>query len=207
MKKRYWLFLLLFFVLIVLDQGAKLLVSNFVTVEDNILLVSNTVHIHPILNDECVLQCSQMAEKTNVSLYFWLVLDTLKTTLGLALPFVLGVFGRKFFFGDKAVKNYPILTGMLVCFIMSGLICHIVGDFFWGGSLDFICISWDDTLQINGVLQNIVRHKSFDLKDFYVYIGKVLLVFRSILEILVYVQNKDIVTEKLKHPTKTNYHE
>ena len=206
MKKRFWLFLLFIFALIALDQGAKLLVSNFVTVEDNILLVSNTVHIHPIFNNECVLQCSQMAEKTNVSLYFWLVLDALKTTLGLALPFVLGILGRKFLFGNKTVKSYPILTGILVCFLISGLICHIVDDFFWGGALDFICISWDDTLQVNGILQNIVRHKSFDLKDFYVYIGMVLLVFRSILEILVYAQNKDIVTEKLKHHTKTNNH-
>lgn len=200
MKKRLgWCFILII-ILILLDQGSKLLISNYYTVKDGILLVSNTVHIHPILNDECVLQCAQTAEKTNIHLYVWLFLDALKTVLSFLIPIVVAILLRKFFFWDRSVKKYSLLTGIMICFMLSACLCHIIGDYVWGGALDFICVSWDDTLVISGVAQNIVRHKSFDLKDFYAYIVMILLWVRGILEMLVYMKNKEVMADRLRHP-------
>ena len=200
MKKYYGMLLGLVAVLILFDQGSKLIISNYYTVEDNILMVSNTVHIHPILNDRCVVQYLKLATETNIHLYFWLVSHALKTAVSLLLPVVLAIFARKFFFWDKKVKNYPMLLMAMMCFIIAGILCHVLDDFVWGGSFDFICISWDDSLDVNGVLHNIVRHKSFDIKDFYLYTGKILLIIRGMFELLVYIQNKDTVSDRMKHP-------
>ena len=177
-----------------------MLISNFYTVKDGILLVSNTVHIHPILNDECVLQLTKTAETTNVHLYIWLFLDAVKTAVSFLFPIVMAILLRKFFFWDKQVKKYSCFTGIMLCVLVSALLCHVVDDFVWGGSLDFICISWDDTLVINGVVQNIVRHKSFDLKDLYLYIVMILLWIRASLEVLIYVKNKEVIADRLRHP-------
>ena len=199
MKKRFAWYFIFIIILILLDQGTKLLISNFYIVKDGILLVSNTVHIHPIFNDECVFQCTKTAEKTNIHLYVWLFLDALKTAVSILLPIVMAILLRKFFFGDKHIKKYPCLTGIMLCVLLSAFLCHVIDDFVWGGALDFICISWDDTLMTNGVVQNIVRHNSFDLKDFYIYIGEILLCIRGILEVFVYMKNKDILDDRLRH--------
>lgn len=200
MKKRFIWYSILIIVLILLDQGTKLIISNFYTVKDGILLVSNTVHIHPILNDRCVLEYTQIAEKTSIPLFVWLFLDPLKAAVSFFVPIMIAMLFRKFFFWDKSVKKYSLLTGIMICFILSACLCHILGDFIGGGSLDFICFSWDDTIVINGVLQNIVRHKSFDLKDFYIYIGMILLCVRGIIELFIYMKNKDVIADRLRHP-------
>ena len=202
MKKLFGWYFLLIIILILLDQGTRLLISNFYTVKGGLLLVSNTVHIHPILNDECVLQCTKTAEKTNIHLHVWLFLDALKTAVSLFFPIVMAILLRKFFFWDKSIRKYLLLTGIMMCFLLSAFFCHVIDDFVWGGALDFICISWDDILVTNGVVQNIVRHKSFDLKDFYVYIGMILLWIRAIFEILVYVKNKDVIADRIVHPVQ-----
>ena len=200
MKKRLGWYFIFIIILILLDQGTKLLISDFYNAEDGILLVSNTVHIHPIFNDECVLQWTKTAEKTNIHLYVWLFLDALKTVLSFLFPIGMAILLRMFFFWDKSVRKYSLLTGIMLCVLLSAFLCHVIDDFVWGGALDFICISWDDIFETNGVVQNIVRHKSFDLKDFYICIGMILLWIRGIFEILVYVKNKDIVDDRLRHP-------
>ena len=124
MRKYFYWCLIFSVMLILLDQGSKLLISNCFEAKEEILLVSNTVHIHPILNDRCVLEYTQIAEKTSIPLFVWLFLDPLKAAVSFFVPIMIAMLFRKFFFWDKSVKKYSLLTGIMICFILSACLCH-----------------------------------------------------------------------------------
>ena len=208
--KKWMVILLLLVGLILLDQGSKIIISqNYTMDRDAYISITNTVHIHPYLNDEDAQAMMPLAEKLSLDVR---VLMAFQFVLYLILFVGVGLlvaFCLRFFFWDYHLKKYPRLTTAWLLFFAAAFLCSAFFDeLFWGGSLDFICFVKDIEISVGNHMHLAPRHRIMDLKDIYIFIGSAFLIVRSILfSISVSVSEKKgkqegIVSllEKCKHP-------
>lgn len=191
--------------LIALDQVSKLFVDIFFEVPENADLLTNTLHIHPRINDEGINSVLPISEALSVNIYVILILRAIIFSV-LFLVFVAALYGiHKFFFWDCNKKKYTVLNIAIFSLAAASEICSFyIDELFWGGSLDWICISWSGQKIVNGHYHPIAYHLTLDLKDIYVYIAILLLVVRLVLFIITYLksdpQERKGFKQKEKHP-------
>ena len=162
--KRYWIMFCIAVFLILLDQGTKLLISNFFVYDaEALLLVKGTPHIHPIVNAEDYDWFIAQAVAAGTGLLPWKLLK-IGGDLLRGVP-VLLVLWLSWKLSTMAELNphTRLISGMAV-FCGAGVVCSTLDRLFWQGTQDFICFAWGDVTELG---QAIVRHKSFDLKDLY----------------------------------------
>lgn len=164
-------------ILIVLDQGLKLIVHNTVASNDKLFTISNTIHIHPYLNDEDAQSMLPVAESKNMDVRVLLVLNSLwKDTIVLLIGLFICGWVWVIFWDLNMPKN-PLLLQWGLSLVFSGVICsNYVDEYFWGGSLDFICIAFDKQVSISDHYHTVPKHIIFDAKDIFIWIGLALLI-------------------------------
>lgn len=210
-RKHIFVALLLIIALIALDQGAKLAVDHFIGRDEALMQMTNTVHLHPYLNDEDSVAMQPIADESGVQVEVLLLLNSLKTTLSVTLAFLLAYAADRFIFWDIPRKSYPKLTLLLICLMISAIICSgYIDEFGWGGSLDFLCIARDtEVIRAVGDHTHTViapRHKIFDLKDLYIVaflpllIARCVLWYASLFKLLVNQEERTKLHLKFKHP-------
>ncbi len=136
---------------ILLDQGIKLYIYNYIF-EKKIEIIKNLIYFQPLFNRQ----------------YSW-INSLFGLGLGKALHIILGIavvgFMLYIFLYNYKKNKESNLIDFTFIFMMSGAFCSLIDKIFWDGSLDYI------------YLNNLF---TFDLKDIYIDISIILLVFVSI---------------------------
>lgn len=160
-----WKYLLLILLLILLDQGVKLAIDRFYTVDgDPMQTVS--VHLHPEVNGEDLLQAEARAEQTGLPLPFWMAVNIAGKGI-LALLAMFFICFAHVALKTANIRAYPRLVGFISGFTFAGTLCSILDDLLRGGSLDWFCVS--RVVHVNDQRHDIA-HFIFDLKDVYLLI-------------------------------------
>lgn len=147
-----------------------------------------------------------IAEKYSLPIKFLLIVKAVAFTVVTIVIFLTSSLVHRFFFWDCDKKNYSILNYAIICLIMSGLVCSLyIDELFWGGSLDWICLSWISMDKIGeDYSHRIMRHFVFDFKDIYFVCGMILFVARVSLFNMTYIKasafERKGFSAKIKHP-------
>lgn len=202
--------LLAVILLIAIDQGLKCLVHATVAGGEELLSVTNTLHIHPYLNDEDAVQMQPTADEKGMDVRLLLVLRSLpKDLFFYALLFL--IYGwLRFLFWDLSMPRLPLLTRGGLALFLSGTLCSgYIDEIFWGGSLDYICLALDRRVSAGDHYQTVPRHIIFDTKDIYLTVGIAFLILFA-LRIWVWAmricRDKDVskkIDQRILHPIKS----
>lgn len=213
--KKYIKFLIIIFSLIVIDQGSKLIVAHFFdgdivlrsnnTRDSEIMLTSDTFHIHPLINDSTRQELLQKASNSSLSIGFFIFIDIVRKII-LWTILILGIYVFSRLFTKLKMKRHPKITSSVICLPVAACLCNCMELILRGGSLDFMCITRKDTIWLVDHYHPVVRHQIWDIKDMYLVIGCVLLLLLVILVIIDYLKlSKDEKKEldiKLKNMIK-----
>ncbi len=165
MKKYIKYIILITALLVLLDQGTKLLVDNLYSFDKDPMQVADCIHLHPVINDSTLEKLMECAEKTSISVGVWLTIEIIGFVLGGA--FVCFVFYIIYcYLYDKKVKMSLYFLSTLLCIIIAQVICKVLDDVFRGGTLDWLCIS--KTTRFGGNYD--IFHYVFDLRDIYIFL-------------------------------------
>ena len=160
--KKVWKYLLLILLLILLDQGVKLAIDRFYRLDGDPMQAVG-VHLHPEVNGENLLQAEARAEQTGLPVPFWMAVNMFGKVFwaSLALFFVCFAYVA---LKTANIRAYPRLLGFISAFTFAGTLCSILDDLFWGGSLDWFCVS--RVVHVSDQRHDIA-HFILDLKDVY----------------------------------------
>lgn len=207
MKKRRILYCaIIILILIVLDQGTKLIVDNYFDVPENVMQISDTIHIHPKLNDIDMQKMLPLADKFSLNMRFLMLIKAALFTIIMVAGFFLCYGVQRFFFWDCQKKSYLGLNIAILCLAAAGIICSVyIDELCFGGSFDWICCTWVGVQPFhNDHYHAVSYHFTFDMKDIYLWIGMILFVVRVVLFLITYLQSTQEEQKgydrKLKHP-------
>ena len=158
--------------LFAIDQGIKMLISYFIG-ENQVIIIPDFFHIHPFFNN------ISLAERfINIKIPIIIML-----AVCIIAVFFIIFFYRFFIFVTKKWRKLLIsFTG----FFLTAILCSCFDQIFWGGSLDYICF---------------YGKYIYDLKDFYIDIGFVLIILLAIILLIEYFRNFN-KEERKKHTIK-----
>lgn len=139
-------------ILIVIDQVVKLLVEHYFRTAD-VVLFPGILFLRPVQNTNLNWIASMIEYKTPVLLMIFIEI----------FAFIINVLGYRYL-SYLWIQGKKLLNGMLI-FFTAGIMCSFVDVVFWGGSLDFL---------------RLFDWFTFDLKDVYLDIGFVFLLFFSV---------------------------
>ena len=171
MKKLRW-GILLILLLLMFDQGVKLVINQVYSFDGNPLQETG-VHLHPEINDKDAIWAAEQTERIGLSIPFWIAVNAVaKLFSSVFLLFAIGIFsvmkaaatGKR---GFRSVKYIAI-------FLSASTLAGVLGLLFWGGSLDWCCISVAS--HANGNPPHLT-HYIFDLKDLYFAVEMLLILF------------------------------
>ncbi len=178
-KKSLYLFLAAILLLVAIDQVAKLYIDNCFEIQEGILQVK-TPHIHPILNDESVINAVQQTETTNMPYWLIILCQIAKYIFVCAvamLPLIISAKAGK----AAGIQVSKFLKNAGLCLISAVCAIRIIGIIFWGGTLDFICFPKPTTTKAlhcadcgHIIEVPAILHRSFDFGDIYMMIGMIL---------------------------------
>lgn len=160
--KKAWKYLLLILLLLLLDQGMKLTMDRLYSADGDPMQTVG-VHLHPELNGENLLQAQARAEQTGLPTPFWIALNVAEKGI-LALFALFFVCFAYVAMKTANIRAYPRLAGFITVFTLAAALCGILDDLFWGGSLDWFCVS--RMVRVSDERHDIA-HFIFDLKDVY----------------------------------------
>lgn len=135
--------------LFLLDQITKIVIHMFLYQYD-ITLIHGVIRFKPVLNTKL----SWIAHFVPVLVNFWIIL----------LINIIGIFIliSAYLFHMQKANSGKTAAKVIMSFGLSGAVCSLIDKIAWGGSLDFI--------QIPNLF-------TFDLKDCYLSIMSILLIF------------------------------
>ena len=194
--------------LVLLDQGAKLLVSSLVEVNEAVLAVADRVHIHPVLHQDVREGLLPLSEATGIPVLVWSLGRALLLSLAFATMLLFLYWAHKFVFWDAQDRPRPLLSQPIVCLWSAGLLCScFIDQLFWGGSLDFICVATSRTViceQCHLPHEMPWHRLIFDLKDVYIWLALLLLWIRIIAWLIALLKydkaNSEALKPKFRHP-------
>ena len=194
--------------LVLLDQGTKLLVSSLVEVNEAVLAVAGRVHIHPQINDEVTRKLLPLSEATGIPVLVWSLGRTLLLSLAFVAMLLFLYWANKFVFWDAQDRPRPLLSQPVVCLWTAGLLCScFIDQLLWGGSLDFICVATTRTIVCEQchLPHEVPWHRLiFDLKDVYIWLALLLLWIRIIAWLIALLKydkaNGEALKQKFRHP-------
>ncbi len=154
--KRYVKYILIFIVLLVLaDQGAKLLMEQYSSITENV----GTVHLHPRVNTADLEKFTQMAEDGFLTVPVLFVLDMLKRILLTAVCCTAMYWISRGL--DSIGRPMYGIASAFITLMVSSTVCVGLDYILRQGSLDWFCIS--RALEAG----RKVMHITLDLKDLY----------------------------------------
>ncbi len=161
--KKWVKYVVIVLMLVALDQGGKLLVDKYFVPGEDLSKVFDTVHIHPVINDENITNMKAKSLETGKSVGYYLLLDTLER-IGLVGAMVAAVILILRVSEKRGLKSYPVLGKAIILLSIAVGVCGILDTVVWRGTLDFICVCWKS---VDSSGMEIIIHKSADIKDFY----------------------------------------
>lgn len=131
------------FICVVIDQGIKYMIRNYIPLKQHIKLLSNWLYLYPIVNTKGSWAASRFGLDIGINMYIIFNI--------IFIPII--IYAYKFY-----SYNYRENLFLNVSFILifSGAVCSLVDKMFFGGSLDY--------LLFNDIFVA-------DLKDFYITLG------------------------------------
>ncbi len=205
-KRKVLYFVCSILLLILLDQGTKQIVNHVFVFPENVMRIADTIHIHPILNDQNLQSLLPIAETLSVNVYFLLCIRAVMFSILFCVGVGMCYQIHSFFFWDCKKKSYVRLNTAILCLTVAGMLCSVYFDeLCFGGSLDWICCAWERVRQDYGTHSHaVVYHFTFDLKDIYLWLGMGLFVLRIVLFLITYLKSTEEEQKgydrKLKHP-------
>lgn len=131
---------LIILVLIIIEQGLKLLIRITGNMEASYELIHNWLYFNPVLNTLGSWGASRFGLTLGITAF--LIINII------AIPLVLQIYR---FYIKENTPSFWVSNAFILCF--SGIICSMIDKMFFGGSLDFI------------MLKNLFVA---DIKDFYI---------------------------------------
>lgn len=162
--RKAWKYLLLILLLILLDQGVKLAIDRFYTADGDPMQAVG-VHLHPEVNGENALRAETRAEQTGLPAPFWMAVNLFEKIF-LALLALFFVCVAYVAMRTANIRAYPRLAGLICAFTFAGVFCGILDDLFWGGSLDWFCVS--RVVHVSDQRHDLA-HFILDWKDVYLF--------------------------------------
>ena len=176
--KKAVIFLAILFLLVLADQSAKVLIDNYTEFNSQDLSqVKDTVHIHPLLNNQTQNKIISLSEKTGLSVALLKLINVLCHTGFNAIVFAALLFLNATL-KIANTKTHPLLFRFILMLLCVVPICRLCDEIFRGGTLDFICIS---RAIVNHHGKHQILHASFDLCDCYLFIFVLSLIVYAIL--------------------------
>lgn len=171
--KKIMIILCFVLVLCVVDQGAKIYVTdNFEILNEHLYQVADTIHIHHLINYSAPEEWVHRADTIGLSVSFWKWIDVFESALVSLAIFLFLSFIYKFtvFAG---IKKRIVLFGSLMSFFVAASLCGFADRIFWECTHDFICIS---RTFISDSGKAVIGHSSRDIKDIYLIVVIILFV-------------------------------
>ncbi len=175
--KKIYKYLLIIFVLVFIDQFAKIVIYNYYDFDEALMQVKDTVHIHPRMHYKAINKCVQLAEKTGLSVSFWFYANSLLLVISDCI-FNSFIYVTYKFFDIAHLKTRKTFVGVLLVLLNSGAICSVLDRLLWGGTLDFMCISKTFTSDLGNLK---ILHITQDVKDCYLDVSFVLFCIYAVL--------------------------
>ncbi|MGG7163205.1 signal peptidase II [Clostridium ihumii] len=150
MKKKNMKYIMLTFILIVLDQVIKLIVKNYYNMSKP--LIKDLISFSPTLNSKY----SYINSLLNLDMSK--IFSTLLVVLILLVSYSIYMY-----YNYRYKEN--LFSNLFGVFFFSGAICSIIDKIFWNGSLDYI--------KIHGFF-------TFDMKDVYISIAEIIILIAAL---------------------------
>ena len=190
-KITVWKIILAVFILVLVDQGAKVLVESFSEFDnEDLMQVANTVHLHPRINYETPEECAELAERTGIDAAIWQWLIALRKLL-LGASLIVFIFAIDKLKDIAALNRRKALTNVLLILLGAVTVAGCIDTALWGGTRDFLCISFMFEAASG---RQMIGHLASDIKDIYLDISFVLFIYyviRSINDIYAVVKDKE----------------
>lgn len=206
--KKFAKYIIIIFLLIAIDQGAKLIVEN--AFYGNILVGSeinkdsiNNVkremfQICPIINERSVQTLQKIADVSKINIQLLILLNIVKNAIitALLLVFLYGIYR---FLSKRKVKIPQKLINSVIYLAVAAWACRSLDNVLRGGTLDFLCVSWKGTRMTEDHIQSMTYFGAFDITDIYLRICMLLL---AVIFILLVVRILKLSKEERKELDK-----
>lgn len=175
MKKILW-GISLALLLLVFDQGVKLGINHIYSFDGNPLQETG-VHLHPEMNDQDMVWAIDQTGRIGMTVPFWIAVNVVgKLFAPLFLMFTIGVLSVMKV--SATGEHSFLLAKYSSIFLFASALGSVADLLFWGGSLDWCCISIPSHANEN---KANIMHYIFDLKDIY-FVVAILLILLVILQ-------------------------
>lgn len=202
-KHRYLLSVIFIIFLVFIDQISKVFIK-MQTIGNVNNPSSNLIHIHPQLNTEGIQSSNLIANYLQLDVTTVLLFRALIYIIIFVIIIFFWIAIHNFFFWGCKKKPYMFLNLAIVSFEGAAILCSFLMDeLFFGGSLDWICISWLKKEFISNHYHLTSCHFTFDIKDIYVLVAIILFVVR--LYLFIYTCLTSTPDERKKYSYRGNH--
>lgn len=180
-RKKLLVILIVIIALIALDQVSKLIVCNIYGINEGIPddYTENTkgLHIYPLINDSDKNAAQNISNLSGISADLVYALYLSFFIIG-GMAFTLAMsYVPKFFYWDTQRSTIPFVRYALFCLGVSSSVCSlIIDEIFWGGSLDWICISTMFHKPFGAPSEYKAIFLAIDFKDIYLFMAVILVI-------------------------------
>ena len=210
-KKKVLVVFIAIILLIALDQVSKVIVYNIYGINEGMPKdypeVTHGLHIYPLINDvdQAIVQNISNTTGINANLVYMLYLS-ISIIVGMA--FVLAIsYVPKFWNWDTGHSTIPLVRYALFTLGISSSVCSlIIDEIFWGGSLDWICVSTMFHKPFGAPSEYKAIFLAIDFKDIYLFLAIILVLVVFAHFVYGYIrssaQERKIFDDKVLHPIK-----
>lgn len=163
--------------LILLDQGIKLLVERTIPQSESLMQVSDTFHLHPYINNENMTVLFEKATESGVPLWLYVAGNMAYKLFGSALTALALCALSSFCSHLCGGKQHTLLLLLQSALLLSAAICNCICMLLRGGSLDFLCFAENVQIPYGDHFHTVPHHTIFDFKDLYLCLSFVLTVW------------------------------
>ena len=210
-KKKILIVFSAIILLIALDQVSKLIVCNIYGINEGIpddyTENAKGLHIYSLINDvdQAIVQNISNSTGINAGLVFVLYLSIFIIG-GMAFIWAMSCV-PKFFYWDTQRSTIPFVRYALFCLGVSSSVCSlIIDEVFWGGSLDWICISTMFHKPFGAPSEYKAIFLAIDFKDIYLFMAVILVIVVFAHFVYGYMrssaQERKTFDDKVIHPIK-----
>jgi signal peptidase II len=153
--------ILITFILIIIEQGTKLIIRNTLGIGSNYEIITNWLYFYPLLNTLGSWGASRFGLTLGIKVF--LIINII------AIPLVVQIYR---FYIKENTPSFWVNVTFVLCF--SGIVCSMIDKMFFGGSLDFLMLKdlfvadikdFYITLSIGCLLVEILLNSKFQSKS------------------------------------------
>ena len=210
-KKKILIVFIAIILLIALDQVSKVIVYNICGINEGMPKdypeVTHGLHIYPLINDVDKTAAQNISNNTGINADLVYVLYLSVFIIG-GMAFIGAMsYVPKFFYWDTQRSTIPFVRYALFCLGVSSSVCSlIIDEIFWGGSLDWICVSTMFHKPFGAPSEYKAIFLAIDFKDIYLFMAVILVIVVFAHFVYGYMrssaQERKTFDDKVLHPIK-----